>query len=201
MDALLERELTYAEERQPGAIEGTSLDNLSKLGSLVVKFRAQEGNGAGYDKAKVFLENIQWIVAWLKDNDPEGLKTLAADFDAMTVQFKTELMKVDGLTLQKASSINRYRNSNSGYERAFLRSKTTRPQNRRRASNGVARICFISLPPICRIISSSRSATSTTSGRKEPSWKINLCYTARRVSMRSQHSSPSAIRSTKYAIS
>lgn len=92
MEALLERELTYAEDRQPGAIEGASLDNLSKLGSLVVKFRAQEGNGAGYDKAKVFLENIQWIVAWLKDNDPEGLKTLAADFDAMTIKFKAEIM-------------------------------------------------------------------------------------------------------------
>ena len=92
MEALLERELTYAEERQPGAIEGASLDNLSKLGALVVKFRAQEGNGVGYDKAKVFLENIQWIVVWLKDNDPEGLKTLAADFDAMTVAFKTSLM-------------------------------------------------------------------------------------------------------------
>jgi hypothetical protein len=92
MEALLERELTYAEERQPGAIDGASLDNLSKLGALVVKFRAQEGNGATYDKAKVFLENIQWIVTWLKDNDPEGLKTLATDFDAMTMQYKTELM-------------------------------------------------------------------------------------------------------------
>jgi transposase len=92
MEALLERELTYAEERQPGAIEGASLDNLSKLGALVVKFRAQEGNGPGYDKAKVFLENIQWIVTWLKNNDPEGLKTLAADFDAMTMQYKTEIM-------------------------------------------------------------------------------------------------------------
>ncbi|MRR15688.1 MAG: hypothetical protein EG826_04435 [Deltaproteobacteria bacterium] len=92
MEALLERELTFAEERQPGAIEGASLDNLSKLGSLVVKFRAQESTGVGYDKAKVFLENIQWIVGWLRENDPEGLKALAADFDAMTVQFKTEQM-------------------------------------------------------------------------------------------------------------
>jgi hypothetical protein len=89
MEVLLERELTFAEERQPGAIDGGSLDNLSKLGSLVVKFRATEG-GATYDKAKVFLENIQWIVAWLKDNDPEGLKILATDFDAMTMQFKSE---------------------------------------------------------------------------------------------------------------
>jgi len=92
MEALLERELTFAEERQPGAIEGCTLDNLSKLGALVVKFRAQDAQGAGYDKAKVFLENLQWMVAWLRENDPEGLKALAADFDAMTMQFKTECM-------------------------------------------------------------------------------------------------------------
>lgn len=92
MEALLERELTFAEDRQPGAIEGGTLDNLSKLGALVVKFRAQENTGAVYDRAKVFLENIQWIVAWLRENDPEGLKTLAADFDAMTMQFKAEQM-------------------------------------------------------------------------------------------------------------
>ena len=93
MEALLERELTFAEERQPGAIDGGTLDNLSKLGALVVKFRATENQGAGYDKAKVFLENVQWIVAWLRENDPEGLKTLAADFDAMTMQFKSEQMQ------------------------------------------------------------------------------------------------------------
>lgn len=92
METLLERELTFAEERQPGAIDGGTLDNLSKLGALVVKFRATENTGAGFDKAKVFLENIQWVVAWLKDHDPEGLKVLAADFDAMTMQFKTEQM-------------------------------------------------------------------------------------------------------------
>lgn len=42
MEALLERELTFAEEREPGAIGGASLDNLTKLGSLVVKFRLEE---------------------------------------------------------------------------------------------------------------------------------------------------------------
>ena len=92
MEALLERELTFAEDRLPGAIDGGSLDNLSKLGSLVVRFRSVEGQGAGYDKAKVFLENVQWIVAWLREHDPEGLKVLATDFDAMTMQFKTEQM-------------------------------------------------------------------------------------------------------------
>lgn len=42
MEALLERELSFAEEREPGAIGGASLDNLTKLGSLVVKFRLEE---------------------------------------------------------------------------------------------------------------------------------------------------------------
>jgi len=93
MEALLERELTFAEERQPGAIEGGTVDNLAKLGALVAKFRSAEGQaGAGYDKGKVFLENLQWIVNWLRENDPEGLKILAADFDAMTMTFKTECM-------------------------------------------------------------------------------------------------------------
>lgn len=94
MEALLERELTFAEEREAGAVDGGTLDNLSKLGALVVKFKAQENQGAGYDRAKVFLENLQWIVAWLREKDPEGLKALAADFDAMTMQFKTECMNV-----------------------------------------------------------------------------------------------------------
>lgn len=92
MESLLERELTYAEERMAGAVEGGTLDNLSKLGALVVKFKTIEATGSGYDKGKVFLENLQWIIAWLRENDPEGLKTLAADFDAMTMQFKTELL-------------------------------------------------------------------------------------------------------------
>lgn len=93
MEALLERELTYAEERQAGAVEGGTLDNLSKLGALVVKFKSLEASGnATYDRAKVFLENLQWIVGWLREHDPEGLKVLAADFDAMTMAFKGEIL-------------------------------------------------------------------------------------------------------------
>lgn len=93
MEALLERELTYAEERQAGAVEGATLDNLSKLGALVVKFKALEASGsATYDRAAVFLENIQWIVQWMRENDPEALKVLASDFDAMTMAFKGECL-------------------------------------------------------------------------------------------------------------
>jgi hypothetical protein len=92
MESLLEQELTYAEELQAGSVSGGTLDNLSKLGALVVKFKSIEATGSGYDKGKVFLENVQWMVSWLRENDPEGLKALAADFDAMTMQFKAELL-------------------------------------------------------------------------------------------------------------
>jgi len=42
LEALLERELTFAEEREPGALGGASIDSLTKLGALVVKFRLEE---------------------------------------------------------------------------------------------------------------------------------------------------------------
>lgn len=51
MEALLERELTHAEERQAGAIDSALMDGLTKLGSLVVKFKTAEN--AGLFKAKV----------------------------------------------------------------------------------------------------------------------------------------------------
>ena len=56
METLLERELTFAEDRKPGALAGTSLDNLTKLGSLVVKFRLEEARkkiiGEAADRAE-----------------------------------------------------------------------------------------------------------------------------------------------------
>lgn len=91
METLLERELTYAEDRQAGAIEGVTLDNLSKLGALVVKFKQVESTAAGFDRAKVFLENLQFIAGWMKENEPQGLKVLAESFDDLTTAFKESL--------------------------------------------------------------------------------------------------------------
>lgn len=91
MEALLDREVQYAEERQPGATEGGVWDNISKIGALVVKFKALETQGGGYDKPRVFLENLQWIINWMKEHNPEGLKALASVFDELTEAFKTEI--------------------------------------------------------------------------------------------------------------
>jgi transcriptional regulator with XRE-family HTH domain len=48
---------------------------------------------AEIDRPKVFLENLQWIAGWLKENDPDGLKVLAVNIDAMTEAFKAECLK------------------------------------------------------------------------------------------------------------
>ncbi|MDD2853543.1 MAG: hypothetical protein PHY09_16785, partial [Desulfuromonadaceae bacterium] len=93
MEALLERELTYAEARLAGAVEGSTLDNLSKLGALVVKFKTIEAQGgATYDRPKVFLENLQWLINWVKENDPEGLTVLARNIDAICLAYKMECL-------------------------------------------------------------------------------------------------------------
>jgi len=90
MEALLERELTFAEERQPGAIEGGTLDNLSKIGALAVKFREIENQKMRIDRPALFMEAVEFIAGYLRANDPEGLKVLANNFDGLIVEFKTK---------------------------------------------------------------------------------------------------------------
>jgi hypothetical protein len=93
MEALLDRELTYAEGREAGAVEGNSLDNLSKLGALVVKFKALEATGGpSYDRPAVFLENLKWMVGYLKENDMTALAVLADNFEQMTTAYKEQCL-------------------------------------------------------------------------------------------------------------
>lgn len=95
---LFEQELMHLEEQPRGSLTAASMDALSKLGSLVQRWEAVERaaaaaeQGPGYDRAKVFLENLQWLAEWLREHDPEGLKILADNFDALTLAFKTECL-------------------------------------------------------------------------------------------------------------
>lgn len=58
MEALLERELTHAEERQPGAIDSATMDSLTKLGSLVVKFKQAESNGIFKERLSAAADDV-----------------------------------------------------------------------------------------------------------------------------------------------
>lgn len=58
MEALLDRELTHAEARQAGAIDSALMDSLTKLGSLVVKFKQAESNGYFKDKVNAAADEV-----------------------------------------------------------------------------------------------------------------------------------------------
>jgi transcriptional regulator with XRE-family HTH domain len=88
MEALLERELTFAEGREAGAIDGGILDNLSKLGALVVRFKEIEAQKGKVDKPAMFMEDMEFVAGYLKEKDPEGLKVLAKNFDGLIEAFK-----------------------------------------------------------------------------------------------------------------
>jgi len=93
MEKLLDRELSFAEECAAGEVGGGTLDNLSKLGSLVVKFKAVEASGGpGYDKPAVFLENIRWMIDYLKENDLTALAALAENFEQMSAAYKEQCL-------------------------------------------------------------------------------------------------------------
>lgn len=88
---LFDRELTALEESAAGSLNNVSLDALAKLGTLVQRWEAAE-RAPSYDRPRVFLENLQWIAGWLKQNDPAGLSVLADNLDAMTVDFKAQVL-------------------------------------------------------------------------------------------------------------
>jgi hypothetical protein len=58
----------------------------------IAEMQAMQSAVTGFDKPKFFLENLEWIIAWHKKNDQEGLKVLARNLDAMTLAYKAELM-------------------------------------------------------------------------------------------------------------
>lgn len=85
--ALFDRELTALENSRAGEMSAVSLDAITKLGTLVQRWEQAE-TGPTYDRPRVFLENLQFIIGWLRENDPEGLKVLAESFDPLTSAFK-----------------------------------------------------------------------------------------------------------------
>jgi len=96
-----EQELAYMEKQPAGTLSAPDIDALSKLGALVQRWEAVERDEAAagqvapeIDRPAVFLENLQWLAARLKESDPEGLKVLGRNFDGLILQFKAEFTAV-----------------------------------------------------------------------------------------------------------
>lgn len=97
---MFKEQLEYLRELKPRDRTPADYDALSKAAAIVRKWddieRAEQAkNGAGeavveIDRPKLFLETMEWLALKLKDMDPEGLKVLARNFDALIIQFKSE---------------------------------------------------------------------------------------------------------------
>jgi transposase len=92
--ALFDRELTALENSRAGEMSAVSLDAITKLGTLVQRWESTEKSPT-YDRPRVFLENLQFIAGWMRENEPEGLKVLAESFDALTLAFKAECLNAN----------------------------------------------------------------------------------------------------------
>lgn len=89
--ALFDRELQALEDAPAGSLSPGTLDAVTKLGTLVQRADSIE-QGQTFDRPKVFLENLRFIVGWLRDHDSEGLQVLADSFDAITLAFKEDCL-------------------------------------------------------------------------------------------------------------
>jgi hypothetical protein len=92
LNDLYERQLRYVEGLLPDDMTAPMMDTVSKLRALVDRenqsMAAETLGAAGADLPRVFLENMEFVANVLKEIDPEGLKILAKNFDAIVNRFK-----------------------------------------------------------------------------------------------------------------
>ena len=85
---LFDGQLEYIEGLPKDTVSAPMMDVLAKLGALVERFEAAEQDKGAVDRPKLFLEALTWLATKLRDMDPEGLKVLERNFDALIIQFK-----------------------------------------------------------------------------------------------------------------
>lgn len=98
--ALFREQLEHIRSLKPAERTSQEYDSLSKAAAIVRKWddieRAEAAKqmsdtvAVDIDKPALFLSNLEWLALKLKDIDPEGLKVLARNFDALVIQFKSE---------------------------------------------------------------------------------------------------------------
>lgn len=97
--SLFKEQLEYLRELSPRERTPADYDSLSKAAAIVRKWddieraeaaKNQQETVVDIDKPRIFMEHLQWLSAKLKEIDPEGLKILAKNYDALLYQFKSE---------------------------------------------------------------------------------------------------------------
>jgi transposase len=85
---IYEAQIKYLEELLPNQRTAPMIDALSKLGALLEQKERAEAGGPKIDRPAFFLETVQFIAEYLKEKDPEALKALARNVDAIIEAFK-----------------------------------------------------------------------------------------------------------------
>jgi len=81
---LLERELEFAENANPGQIGPQTLDGISKLGALVQRFEQSEREAllkSTAQRAALFLDFVKDLIEYGTRNDPALVTVLEDNFD------------------------------------------------------------------------------------------------------------------------
>lgn len=90
---LVKRALDIMDADKPGPQELYAASAIaSRLGKGAGE-RQEDRPEPEFDRPAVFLENLQFMAAALKDIDPEGLKVLARNFDLIVTRFKAAITK------------------------------------------------------------------------------------------------------------
>jgi len=82
----------YFENLSVGSVDNQATYAYAGLLKKIAEMQQMQNQVIGFDRPKFFLENLQWLIGWMKGNDPEGLKVLARNIDSLTLAYKAECM-------------------------------------------------------------------------------------------------------------
>lgn len=83
---------TYLNSLPVGKIDTQAIYAYNGLLKTIVDIQKKTADTTvNFDRPAVFLENLGFVAATLKEIDPEGLKVLARNFDMITERFKESL--------------------------------------------------------------------------------------------------------------
>lgn len=82
----------YFETLPLGKIDNQATYAYAGLLKRIAEMQSMQNAVIGFDRPRFFLENMQWLIGWLKGNDPAGLDVLARNIDQLTLAYKTECM-------------------------------------------------------------------------------------------------------------
>lgn len=81
---------TYFRGLGIGEVNNQAMYAYSGILKTIISIKPKENASADIDRPKLFLDDLQFIAETLSEIDPEGLKVLGRNIDALTARFKEQ---------------------------------------------------------------------------------------------------------------